>query len=164
MAGSNRQTTRDTPRADYRPQGGDSKASTFGTLKRTFTEFSEDNLTDWALTQFRTFYADPAIEKPDIFHYVYALLHHPTYRTTYAANLKRELPRLPLVTTREDFRRFAHVACGGCNDRARVGVNLFALLHSTTHVVFADEINCRGLGRRSAAAVCCRGCAERRGA
>ena len=48
MAGSNRQTTRDTPRADYRPQGGDSKASTFGTLKRTFTEFSEDNLTDWA--------------------------------------------------------------------------------------------------------------------
>jgi membrane protein len=48
VAGSNRQTTRDTPRADYRPQGTDSKPSAFATLKRTFTEFSEDNLTDWA--------------------------------------------------------------------------------------------------------------------
>ena len=36
------------PRADYRPQGGDRKTGLFATLKRTFTEFSEDNLTDWA--------------------------------------------------------------------------------------------------------------------
>lgn len=36
------------PREDYRPVGGDGKASGFGTLKRTFTEFSEDNLSDWA--------------------------------------------------------------------------------------------------------------------
>ncbi|MCA9995124.1 MAG: hypothetical protein KDE56_05220, partial [Anaerolineales bacterium] len=27
----------------------------------------------------------------------YALLHHPTYRDTYAANLRRELPRIPFV-------------------------------------------------------------------
>jgi len=36
------------PREDYRPVGRDGKASGFGTLKRTFTEFSEDNLSDWA--------------------------------------------------------------------------------------------------------------------
>lgn len=65
-----------------------------------------DNITNWALAQFRAQYADEAISKLDIFHYVYALLHHPTYRTTYAANLKRELPRVPLVSAREDFRRF----------------------------------------------------------
>ena len=38
------------------------------------------------------------------FHYVYALLHHPDYRAKYAANLRRELPRIPFV---EDFWGFA---------------------------------------------------------
>jgi predicted helicase len=63
-----------------------------------------ENITDWALTQFRDHYADPQIGKWDIFHYVYALLHHPGYRERYAANLKKELPRIPLAP---DFRAFA---------------------------------------------------------
>jgi membrane protein len=37
-----------TRRADYRPEGTDGRTSLFATLKRTFTEFSEDNMTDWA--------------------------------------------------------------------------------------------------------------------
>jgi membrane protein len=37
-----------TPRADYRPVGTDARSSLFATLKRTVTEFSEDNMTDWA--------------------------------------------------------------------------------------------------------------------
>ena len=44
------------------------------------------------------------IAKWDIFHYVYALLHHPAYREKYAANLRRELPRIPLAP---DFWGFA---------------------------------------------------------
>ena len=55
-----------------------------------------DNITDWALAQFRAKYG-PDVTKPDIFHYVYALLHHPEYRARYKENLKRELPRVPLV-------------------------------------------------------------------
>jgi membrane protein len=35
-------------RADYRPVGGDDRSSLFATIKRTFTEFSEDNMSDWA--------------------------------------------------------------------------------------------------------------------
>jgi membrane protein len=35
-------------RADYRPAGTDGKSSLFATVKRTVTEFSEDNMTDWA--------------------------------------------------------------------------------------------------------------------
>lgn len=35
-------------RADYRPAGVDRKTGFFATLKRAVTEFSEDNLTDWA--------------------------------------------------------------------------------------------------------------------
>ena len=37
-----------SPRADYRPRGTDPSTSTFATLKRTFTEFSEDKMTIWA--------------------------------------------------------------------------------------------------------------------
>jgi membrane protein len=35
-------------RADYSPAGAGEKTTLFATLKRTATEFSEDNLTDWA--------------------------------------------------------------------------------------------------------------------
>ncbi|MBX3083651.1 MAG: DUF559 domain-containing protein [Anaerolineae bacterium] len=56
-----------------------------------------ENITDWALTQFQTHYADPTITKWDIFYYVYGILHHPEYRTKFADNLKRELPRIPFA-------------------------------------------------------------------
>lgn len=35
------------------------------------------------------------ITKENIFHYVYAVLHHPAYRKKYELNLKREFPRIP---------------------------------------------------------------------
>jgi predicted helicase len=56
-----------------------------------------DNITPKALTLFQIFYDDGGITREDIFHYVYALLHHPAYRARYAGNLKRELPRIPFV-------------------------------------------------------------------
>jgi predicted helicase len=60
-----------------------------------------ENITDWALEQFRSHYADSSITKRDIFHYVYAMLHHPDYRERYAANLRRELPRIPFIGAQE---------------------------------------------------------------
>ena len=63
-----------------------------------------ENITDWSLGQFRTQYGDASITKWDIFHYVYGLLHHPGYRTKFADNLKRELPRIPFAP---DFGAFA---------------------------------------------------------
>jgi len=54
----------------------------------------QENITDWALSQFQDHYRDNNVSKWDIFHYVYAVLHHPQYRGKYAANLKRELPRI----------------------------------------------------------------------
>ena len=38
----------DDARRDYRPEGAEAKSGTFATLKRTVTEFQEDNLMDWA--------------------------------------------------------------------------------------------------------------------
>jgi predicted helicase len=68
-----------------------------------FYTYSEDgkkrseNITDWALQQFREHYKDTRISKWDIFHYVYALLHYPVYREHFAENLQREIPRIPLA-------------------------------------------------------------------
>ena len=67
-----------------------------------------DNITDWALTQFKKHYATKAITKAAIFHYVYAVLHDPIYREKYALNLKREFPRIPFYgTTLADFKQWA---------------------------------------------------------
>ena len=63
-----------------------------------------ENITDWVLAQFRAHYRDKTISKWDIFHYVYGLLHHPEYRERYEADLKRDLPHLPLAP---DFWAFA---------------------------------------------------------
>ena len=54
-----------------------------------------ENITDWALTRFQEHYKDDKIAKWDIFHYAYALLHHPAYRERYQVNLKRDLPHIP---------------------------------------------------------------------
>ena len=63
-----------------------------------------ENITEWALKNFRAHYQDETITKWDIFHYIYALLHHPDYRERYEANLKRDLPHLPFAP---DFWGFA---------------------------------------------------------
>ncbi|MCA2656502.1 type ISP restriction/modification enzyme [Microcystis sp. M061S2] len=54
-----------------------------------------DNITDWGLQQFQKHYNNKTITKLDIFHYTYAVLHYPEYRSKYELNLKREFPRLP---------------------------------------------------------------------
>ena len=65
-----------------------------------------ENITDWALSQFRAHYTDDTITKWDIFHYNYALLHHPEYRETYQVNLKHDLPHIPFAP---DFWEFVNI-------------------------------------------------------
>ncbi|MEY4767609.1 MAG: hypothetical protein RL637_248, partial [Pseudomonadota bacterium] len=62
-----------------------------------------DNITDWALNAFKTHY-NAEINKTDLFHYVYAVLHNPHYRTKYELNLKRDFPRIPFY---ENFAQWA---------------------------------------------------------
>ena len=57
-----------------------------------------------AQSQFQRHYGESSITGEDIFHYIYAILHHPGYRERYAANLKRKLPRIPFAP---DFAAFA---------------------------------------------------------
>ena len=65
-----------------------------------------DGLTDWILDTARKQYGYK-VTKEDIFYYVYGLLHSPEYRTAFAADLKKSLPRLPLVEKADDFWAFS---------------------------------------------------------
>ncbi len=64
-----------------------------------------DNITDEILTLYRSEFGDQ-LTKDDIFYYVYAVLHSEQYRETFAADLKRMLPRIPLAASTTDFEAF----------------------------------------------------------
>jgi len=80
---------------------GDTKCIPFNTYDEKGKR--HDNITDWGLEQFQTHYQNKKITKKDIFHYTYAVLHNPAYRTKYELNLKREFPRLPYY---ENFKQW----------------------------------------------------------
>ena len=57
----------------------------------------KDNITDWALNNYRDTYKDDTITKEDIFYYTYGILHSNGYRTKYQANLVRGIPHIPMA-------------------------------------------------------------------
>lgn len=63
-------------------------------------------ISDFILDQAKKIYGK-SVSKEDIFYYVYGFLHSPSYRETFAADLKRMLPRLPLVDEPRDFWKFS---------------------------------------------------------
>jgi predicted helicase len=67
-----------------------------------------ENILLSTMLKFQQHFNDESITRRDIFHYVYAVLHHPEYRACYAANLRRELPRIPFVG--EDRKTFHALA------------------------------------------------------
>ncbi|HEX5853690.1 MAG TPA: DEAD/DEAH box helicase [Solirubrobacteraceae bacterium] len=62
-----------------------------------------DAITDETLASYQSHY-DNGVTKEDIFYYIYGLLHSPTYKQRYAADLKKMIPRIPMVA---DFRGFS---------------------------------------------------------
>ncbi len=63
----------------------------------------KENVTKYALEEYKFHYRDEKITKTDIFYYVYGLLHHPGYCKKYANNLSKELPHIPMAP---GFRAF----------------------------------------------------------
>ncbi len=62
-----------------------------------------DGVSDWILRRAKRQYGT-TVTKEEIFYYVYGFLHQPAYRQTFAADLKKSLPRIPLVERYEDFK------------------------------------------------------------
>ena len=75
-----------------------------------------DNITDWCLDKFHSYYNNPHITKADIWHYLYGMLHAPDYQTRFAFDLSKSLPRIPLV---QDFTPFAYI--GKCLGELHIG-------------------------------------------
>lgn len=65
-----------------------------------------DGISDFILERARAAYGK-RVEKEDIFYYVYGILHSPEYRETFKNDLKKMLPRLPLVDEPRDFWAFS---------------------------------------------------------
>ena len=82
-----------------------SQASLFDDGKDKYIR--HDAITDFILKRAREQYGDK-VTKEDIFYYVYGFLHCPAYRETFANDLKKMLPRLPLVEKPDDFWAFSH--------------------------------------------------------
>ena len=59
-----------------------------------------------ALPHFQAVYPGKPITEDDLFYYIYGILHSEDYRTRYANNLMKELPRIPRVATYEQFMAF----------------------------------------------------------
>lgn len=65
-----------------------------------------DAISDNALRHFSEAYGKE-ITADDLFYYIYGILHSEDYRTRYANNLMKELPRIPRVATYEQFMAFS---------------------------------------------------------
>jgi predicted helicase len=66
-----------------------------------------DGITDWILKEFRKrFPGSKNLTKEHIFYYVYGILHSPDYRERFAADLKKSLPRIPIVETVNELMDF----------------------------------------------------------
>lgn len=62
-----------------------------------------------AVQHFKDAYLEEAaaIDADAVFYYIYGILHSQDYRTTYANNLQKELPRIPRVASYADFYAFS---------------------------------------------------------
>jgi predicted helicase len=65
-----------------------------------------DGVSDYILEQAKLRYGGD-VKKEDIFYFVYGFLHSPKYRATFADDLKKSLPRIPLPDKADDFRAFS---------------------------------------------------------
>lgn len=69
-------------------------------------DIQRDGVSDFILERATAIYGN-RVSKEDIFYYVYGILHSKDYRNTFANDLKKMLPRIPLVDEPRDFWKFS---------------------------------------------------------
>jgi predicted helicase len=69
-------------------------------------QIRRDGVSDFILERAQSMYGN-RVTKEEIFYYVYGLLHSPEYRTRFANDLKKMLPRIPLVEEPRHFWSFS---------------------------------------------------------
>lgn len=95
--------------SEAKPKGDDPQVGLFAVAPAAPNgngEGRRDAITDEGLAHFQAAYPSEVITKDDLFHYVYGLLHSEDYRTRFADNLSKQLPRIPAVKKAADFWAF----------------------------------------------------------
>lgn len=88
-------------------QKGGKQLYLFNTEDTNDQYIRHDGVSDWILKEVRSRYGNAKnITKEHIFYYVYGLLHSEEYRTRFADDLRKSLPRIPIVEKVEDFMAF----------------------------------------------------------
>ena len=77
-------------------------------LEKQSGYIKHDAISDFILQEFRKI-VGPRVQKEDIFNYVYGALHNPDYRAKFAADLKKQLPRLPLPKNHKEFEKVERI-------------------------------------------------------
>lgn len=75
----------------------------------TSKENKQDGITDFIYNLTREKYGVPRITKEDIFYYVYGFLHNEDYRKEFESDLKKTIPKLPLVDEYQDFKKYSDI-------------------------------------------------------
>ena len=100
-----------------------------------------DGITDWILKEVRNrFGGSRAITKEHIFYYVYGLLHSKQYRERFADDLKKSLPRIPIVDNVQDFMAFykAGKELADLHLNYEQGINVQTTGHDGDYIFFAE--------------------------
>lgn len=83
------------------------EASVYGQIGEVVDGYVRvDNITDEIKQIYRDALGDD-VSGDDIFHFVYGKLHDPSYRSKYAADLKKMLPHIETPSSRAEFDKFA---------------------------------------------------------
>ena len=88
----------------YYYEKNDSQQSDLYTTSSQGQYIRHDGISDFALNLAREL--NPKTTKEDIFYYIYGFLHNPEYRTRFAADLKKSLPRIFFPATYEEFKKY----------------------------------------------------------
>ena len=68
---------------------------------------SNYGLTETFVEEVRSKYSDKTITYLEVFNYVYGVFHAPGFKDVFGSTLDKELPRVPLVSSVDDFRAFS---------------------------------------------------------
>lgn len=66
-----------------------------------------DGISNWIFEKVIEKYKNKSLTKEDVFYYVYGILYSNDYRNKFAADLKKSLPRIPIVDSYKDFIKFS---------------------------------------------------------
>ncbi|MBI20356.1 MAG: helicase [Euryarchaeota archaeon] len=90
----------------YYYEKNESKQNTLFDTNTKDEYIKRDGVSDFVLNRAVKLYGK-SVTKEDIFYYVYGILHSKEYKKTFANDLKKMLPRIPLVERPKDFWAFS---------------------------------------------------------